>query len=62
MAVVTRMQQAIHKSLQVPHVNKHFTSNGYLPQGDPPGVWAKKFKEELKRYDETARVAGIERF
>jgi tripartite-type tricarboxylate transporter receptor subunit TctC len=62
MAVVTRMQQAIHKALQVPHVHKHFTSNGYVPQGDPPAVWAKKFKEELKRYDEFARLAGIERF
>jgi len=62
MAVVTRMQQAIHKSLQVPHVHKHFTSNGYVPQGDPPAVWAKKFKQELKRYEEFARLAGVERF
>jgi tripartite-type tricarboxylate transporter receptor subunit TctC len=62
MAVVTRMQQAIHKSLQVPHVHKHFVSNGYVPQGDPPAVWAKKFKAELKRYDEFARLAGVERF
>jgi tripartite-type tricarboxylate transporter receptor subunit TctC len=62
MAVATRMQQAIHKSLQVPHVHKHFMSNGYVPQGDSPAVWAKKFKAELKRYDEFARLAGIERF
>ena len=61
-AVVARMQQAIHKSLQVPHVHKHFTSNGYVPQGDPPAVWARKFKQELKRYDEFARLAGIEPF
>lgn len=62
MPIVVKMQRAIHKSLQVPHVNKHFTSNGYIPQGDPPDVWAKKFKQELKRYDQFARMAGIERF
>lgn len=60
--VVVMMQEAIHKALQVPHVHKHFTSNGYVPQGDPPAVWAKKFKAELKRYDDFARLAGIERF
>ncbi|MDH3412732.1 MAG: tripartite tricarboxylate transporter substrate-binding protein [Gammaproteobacteria bacterium] len=62
MAVATRMQQAIHKALQVPSVRKHFVSNGYIPQADPPAVWAKKFKAELKRYDEAARLARIERF
>jgi tripartite-type tricarboxylate transporter receptor subunit TctC len=62
MPIVIKMQQAIHKALQVPHVHKHFTSNGYVPQGDPPDVWAKQFKQELKRYDQLARLAGIERF
>ena len=62
MPIVIKMQQAIHKALQVPHVHKHFTSNGYVPQGDPPDVWAKQFKQELKRYDQLARMAGIERF
>lgn len=62
MAIVTRMQQAIHKALQVPPVRNHFVSNGYLPQGDPPAVWAKKFRAELKRYAEVARIAGIEPF
>jgi tripartite-type tricarboxylate transporter receptor subunit TctC len=60
-AIVARVQQAIHKALQVPHVHDHFTTNGYVPQGEPPAVWAKKFKQELKRYEEFARIAGIER-
>jgi len=62
MPIVIKMQRAIHKSLQVPHVHKHFTSNGYLPQGDPPDVWAKKFKQELKRYKDFAQMAGIKPF
>lgn len=60
MARVRQIQQAIHKGLQVPHVHKHFTDNGYEPQGDPPQVWAKKFRADVKRFAEAAKAAGIE--
>jgi len=62
MPTAIKMQRAIHKALQVPSVRKHFVSNGYIPQADPPAVWGKKFKAELKRYNEAARLAGIKRF
>lgn len=59
-AVVTRFQQAVHKALQVPQVRDHFVSNGYEPKGDPPAVWAKAFRADLKRFAEIARAAKIE--
>lgn len=58
--IVKTLQEAIHKSLRVPHVHKHFVENGYEPDGDPPAVWAKKFKEDVKRFAEAAKAAGIE--
>ncbi|HXF66710.1 MAG TPA: tripartite tricarboxylate transporter substrate-binding protein [Burkholderiales bacterium] len=58
--IVGRVQQAIHKALQVPHVREHFVSNGYEPKGDPPAVWAKAYLADLKRFAEIARAAKIE--
>lgn len=57
--IVQKVQQAIHKSLQVPHVHKHFTDNGYEPEGDPPAVWAKKFRADVKRFADAAKAADI---
>ncbi len=59
-AIATRFQQAIHKALQVPRVRDHFVNNGYDPKGDPPAVWAKAYREDLKRFGEIARAAKIE--
>lgn len=58
--VVKRIQEAIHKSLQVPRVRDHFLDGGYEPSGMPPGEWAKLFREELKRYAKIARIAKIQ--
>ena len=58
--IVKRVQEAIHKALQQPAVHKHFVDNGYEPQGDPPAVWAKQFRADVKRFAEIARVAKIE--
>lgn len=58
--IVLKVQQAIHKALQVPHVHKHFIDNGYQPDGDPPDVWARKFRKDVKRFAEAAKAAGIE--
>jgi tripartite-type tricarboxylate transporter receptor subunit TctC len=59
-AIVTRLQQAIHKALQVPSVRENFVSNGYEPKGDAPAVWAKAYQEELKRLAEIAKAAKLE--
>ncbi len=57
--IVKKLQQAIHKALQVPQINKFFLDNGYQPEGDPPNVWAKKFRADVKRFAEAAKLAGI---
>ncbi len=60
MPIVTKVQQAVHKALQDPKVNQFFVDNGYEPQGETPAVWAKKFREDLKRYAAIVKVAKIE--
>jgi tripartite-type tricarboxylate transporter receptor subunit TctC len=59
-AIVKRMQEAIHKALQVPHVRDFFLNGGYEPQGHSPSEWGKLFRADLKRYEEIARIAKIE--
>lgn len=59
-ATVKRMQEAIVKALKVPRVRDHFVNGGYEPQGHAPDEWARRFRADLKRYAEIARVAKIE--
>ncbi len=58
-AAATKVQQAIHKALQNPRVRAHFVDNGYEPNGDPPAVWAKQFRADVKRFAQQAKAAGI---
>jgi len=60
-AIVRKVQEAISKSLKVPHVRDHFLNGGYEPQGHSPAEWGKRFRADLKRYAEIARIAKIER-
>jgi tripartite-type tricarboxylate transporter receptor subunit TctC len=60
MPIARKVQQAIHKALQEPKVHAHFVDNGYEPNGDPPEVWAKQFRADVKRFAELAKAAGIE--
>jgi tripartite-type tricarboxylate transporter receptor subunit TctC len=59
-AILSKVQQSIHKALQVPHVRDYFLNNGYEPQGHTPAEWAKLFRADLKRYAEITRAAKIE--
>ena len=59
-AIVKKVQESIHKALQVPRVRDHFVNNGYEPQGHTPAEWAKLFQADLKRYAEITRAAKIE--
>lgn len=58
--IAKKLQQAIHKALQDPKIHANFVDNGYEPNGDPPEVWAKKFRVDVKRLAEIAKAAGIE--
>lgn len=59
-AVVKKVQEAIRKALEAPHVREHFVGNGYDPQGHTPAEWGKLFRADLKRYAEITRIAKIE--
>lgn len=59
-AIVKKVQEAISKALQVPHVRDHFLNGGYEPQGHTPAEWGKLFRADLKRYAEITRIAKIE--
>jgi len=58
--IVKKMQEAIRKALEAPHVRDHFLNGGYEPQGHSPAEWGKLFRADLKRYIEIARIAKIE--
>lgn len=60
MPIAVKLQQAIHKALQDPKIHANFVDNGYEPNGDPPEVWAKQFRADVKRFAEIAKAAGIE--
>ena len=60
MAIVNKLQKAIHKALQDPKIHQNFVDNGYEPQGDTPAEWAKIFRADVKRYAEIAKAAKIE--
>ncbi len=58
--ITIKLQQAIRKALQDPKIHANFVDNGYEPNGDPPEVWAKQFRADVKRFAEIAKAAGIE--
>ncbi len=60
-AIVKKVQMAVHKALQEPKVRSHFVDNGYEPQGDPPDVWAKKFRADVDLFADIVKKAKIER-
>ena len=60
-AIVKKVQMAVSKALQAPKIRSHFVDNGYEPQGDPPDVWAKKFRADVDLFADIVKKAKIER-
>ncbi len=60
MPIARKVQEAVRKALQEPKIRAHFVDNGYEPNGDPPEVWAKLFRSDVKRFADIAKAAGIE--
>ena len=58
--VVTRIYDAVRKSLQVASVRDVLVSAGYEPTADPPAEFQKNFAHDLRRWGELARAAGVE--
>jgi len=57
--IVTRIHGAIEKSLQAPAVRDFLLGGGYQPTADPPAVFQKNFQQDLKRWGELVRLAGV---
>jgi tripartite-type tricarboxylate transporter receptor subunit TctC len=56
---IAQIYAALKKSLEVPSVRDFLLAGGYQPIADPPAVFQKNFVEDLKRWGELARVAGV---
>ncbi len=57
--IIEQIYAALQKSLQVPSVRDFLLAGGYQPTADPPAVFQKNFIDDLKRWGELARVAGV---
>jgi tripartite-type tricarboxylate transporter receptor subunit TctC len=58
-AIVTRLQQAVAKSLQLPKVRELIISGGYEPDGRSPAAFKRFLSAEYERYAEMVRVAHV---
>lgn len=58
-AIVQRLNAEIRKALQVPQVREFITGGGYDVAGSSPAEFRAFLREDIKRYAEIARAAGI---
>jgi len=58
-AIVQRIYGAIKKSLEVPKVRDYLAGGGYDIVADPPAVFQKNFPNDIKRWAEIVKIAGI---
>jgi tripartite-type tricarboxylate transporter receptor subunit TctC len=58
--IVEQIYGALQKSLQVPAVRDFLLAGGYEPVADPPAEFLKTFRNDIKRWGELARLAGVE--
>jgi tripartite-type tricarboxylate transporter receptor subunit TctC len=57
--IVARVYAALKKSLEAPAVRDFLLAGGYQPVADPPEQFRKTFIEDIKRWGELARLAGV---
>jgi tripartite-type tricarboxylate transporter receptor subunit TctC len=58
--IVEQIYGALKKSLQVPAVRDFLLAGGYDPVADPPAEFLKTFRNDIKRWGELSRLAGVE--
>jgi len=58
--VVSRIYEAIQRSLAVPAVRDFLLAGGYQPTADAPAVFQKNFPNDLKRWGDLARLAKVD--
>lgn len=59
-AIVNRLHAEVRQAVFQPKLKEFFQTGGYDPQADPPAVFAKIVREDIKRYAEIVRIARIE--
>lgn len=57
--IITKIYDAIHKSLQLPKLREYFLAAGYQPTADLPAQFQKDFQADLKRWGDLVRLAKI---
>ena len=58
--IVEQIYDALRKSLQVPAVRDFLLAGGYEPVADPPAEFRKIFRNDIIRWGELVRLAGVE--
>jgi tripartite-type tricarboxylate transporter receptor subunit TctC len=57
--MVTQIYDAIRKALQSPKMRDVFVTAGYQPVADPPAVFQKNVANDIRRWGEIVKAAGI---
>jgi tripartite-type tricarboxylate transporter receptor subunit TctC len=60
LAVVNRIQTAVHSAVRTPKMLEHLSRGGYVPVGNTPAAFCRYLENDLKRIGEIARLAKIE--
>ena len=59
-AIVSRLQQEVHKALQVPKVRNAVETGGYNPGGESPDEFGKFIRAQFDKYRQAVKAAGIQ--
>lgn len=60
MAIVNKIQGAVHTAVRTPKMLEHLSHGGYVPVGNTPAEFRRYLEADLKRIAEIARLAKIE--
>ena len=59
-AIINRIQGAVHTAVRTPKLLEHLGHGGYVPVGNTPAEFRRYLETDLKRIAEIARLAKIE--
>jgi tripartite-type tricarboxylate transporter receptor subunit TctC len=59
-AIINRIQTAVHTAVRTPKLLEHLANGGYVPVGNTPAEFRRYLETDLKRIAEIARLAKIE--
>jgi tripartite-type tricarboxylate transporter receptor subunit TctC len=59
-SLIAKLQQEVHRALQVPKVREVFVAGAYEPVGNTPAEAKKYLRDQVKDYGDIVRAVGIE--